>query len=194
MAKNKEKNGFNLIELVFVIGILSILSSISLTLFNGFNRRARELAAQNALLIIKKECESNFMYSFPLVYEDKRLQKYSIISNGQNSCYGDSTTGLVTAVPEEKDLSPFYFYNFNNGELSCAYDNGEKIAISECNSNNLDKYNYGNNQEEVNNNNSLEKYICKDIGDWNLAQELLSQGHSYLDRDKDGEACEVLAY
>tara|TARA_A100000164_G_C21382135_1_gene529141 strand:- start:160 stop:291 length:132 start_codon:yes stop_codon:yes gene_type:complete len=39
----------------------------------------------------------------------------------------------------------------------------------------------------------LKKYKCADIGDWNLAQKLLSQGHSYLDRDKDGEACEVLA-
>ena len=193
MEKTKESNGFSLIELVVVIGIFSILSSISLNLFNGFNRRAREVAAQNALLSVKKECESNYMYSLPLIYEDKRLKKYSIISDGQNSCYGDSITGLVSAVPEEKDLSPYYFYDFNNGEFSCAYENGEKKSISECISNNLDKSSYGNNQEEEENNEALEKYKCADIGDWNLAQKLLSQGHSYLDRDKDGEACEILA-
>jgi endonuclease YncB( thermonuclease family) len=36
------------------------------------------------------------------------------------------------------------------------------------------------------------KYRCKDIGSWKRAQQLLSQGHSYLDRDRDGEACEGL--
>ena len=39
---------------------------------------------------------------------------------------------------------------------------------------------------------SSRKYRCKDIGSWESAQQLLSQGHSYLDRDRDGEACEGL--
>ena len=193
MIKNKVNNGFTLIELIVVIGTLSILSTITLSYFNGLNRRGREVAAQNALLNIKKECENNYMYSLPLFYEDIRLQKYSIISNGQNSCYGDSITGLVSAVPEEKDLSPYYYYNFNDGELSCSYENGEKLSISECNSSNLDKSRDNGYQDVNENNDPTERYKCADIGDWNLAQTLLSQGHSYLDRDKDGEACEVLA-
>ena len=192
--KNIENNGFTLIELVFVIGILSILSSISLFYFNGVNRRAREVAAQNALLTIKKECEKNYAYSLPLFYEDKRMQKYAILSNGQNSCYGNSITGLVSAVPEEKDLSPYYYYNFNDGELSCAFNNGEKLPISECNNNKLDKSTHSsNNDSEQDNDDPPKRYKCADIGDWNLAQKLLRQGHSYLDRDRDGEACEVLA-
>jgi len=192
--KNNENNGFTLIELVVVVGILSILSNITLGYFNGVNRRAREVAAQNALLIIKKECETNYGYSLPLFYEDIRLEKYTILSDEQNSCYGNSITGLISAVPEEKDLSPYYYYNFNNGELSCAFNNGEKLPISECNSNNLDKSNQSNNNDRYQDNDDPpKKYKCAEIGDWNLAQKLLSQGHSYLDRDKDGEACEVLA-
>jgi Excalibur calcium-binding domain len=35
-------------------------------------------------------------------------------------------------------------------------------------------------------------YRCKQIGSWAKAQELLKQGHSYLDGDGDGEACESL--
>jgi hypothetical protein len=35
-------------------------------------------------------------------------------------------------------------------------------------------------------------YTCAEIGDWNEAQRLLSEGHTYLDRDRDGEACEAL--
>ena len=36
------------------------------------------------------------------------------------------------------------------------------------------------------------KYRCKEIGLWNRAQQLLAQGHRYLDGDGDGEACESL--
>lgn len=40
--------------------------------------------------------------------------------------------------------------------------------------------------------NSSRKYRCAEIGSWSRAQELLRQGHTYLDRDSDGEACESL--
>ena len=36
------------------------------------------------------------------------------------------------------------------------------------------------------------KQRCGDIGDWSKAQKFLQAGHSYLDRDNDGEACEAL--
>ena len=36
------------------------------------------------------------------------------------------------------------------------------------------------------------RYKCKQIGSWAKAQELLKQGHTYLDGDGDGEACEGL--
>ena len=36
------------------------------------------------------------------------------------------------------------------------------------------------------------RYRCKEIGSYVLAQDLLRQGHTYLDGDGDGEACESL--
>ena len=39
---------------------------------------------------------------------------------------------------------------------------------------------------------SSKRYRCRDIGSWSKAQELLKQGHGYLDGDGDGEACESL--
>ena len=36
------------------------------------------------------------------------------------------------------------------------------------------------------------RFTCRQIGSWSQAQALLRQGHSYLDRDGDGEACESL--
>ena len=39
---------------------------------------------------------------------------------------------------------------------------------------------------------SSRRYRCKDIGSWRQAQQLLAEGHRYLDGDSDGEACESL--
>lgn len=36
------------------------------------------------------------------------------------------------------------------------------------------------------------RYRCREIGSYTRAQELLRQGHTYLDGDRDGEACESL--
>lgn len=36
------------------------------------------------------------------------------------------------------------------------------------------------------------KYRCSEISSWNKAQVLLREGHIYLDRDRDGNACESL--
>ncbi|MCP9861329.1 MULTISPECIES: thermonuclease family protein [unclassified Cyanobium] len=36
------------------------------------------------------------------------------------------------------------------------------------------------------------RWYCRTVGSWEHAQELLRQGHTYLDGDSDGEACEAL--
>jgi endonuclease YncB( thermonuclease family) len=36
------------------------------------------------------------------------------------------------------------------------------------------------------------RYRCAEVGSWAKAQELLKQGHTYLDGDRDGKACEGL--
>ena len=36
------------------------------------------------------------------------------------------------------------------------------------------------------------RYRCREIGSYARAQELLAQGHTYLDGDGDGQACEAL--
>ncbi len=36
------------------------------------------------------------------------------------------------------------------------------------------------------------RWYCRNVGSWNRAQQLLREGHTYLDGDGDGEACEAL--
>ena len=47
-------------------------------------------------------------------------------------------------------------------------------------------------RNSANSTGSSRKYRCKDIGSWRQAQQLLAEGHRYLDGDGDGEACESL--
>jgi endonuclease YncB( thermonuclease family) len=44
----------------------------------------------------------------------------------------------------------------------------------------------------LNNTKRSGRYRCADVSSWAKAQELLNQGHTYLDGDRDGEACENL--
>ena len=56
----QEKNkGFTLIELIVCFVIIAILSQIGLVAFRSYSRRVRAFAAENSLLNLKKECESN---------------------------------------------------------------------------------------------------------------------------------------
>jgi micrococcal nuclease len=36
------------------------------------------------------------------------------------------------------------------------------------------------------------RWYCANVGSWERAQQLLREGHTYLDGDNDGEACERL--
>ena len=60
MEKNKyENNGFSLIELVVVISVLSILSSIALSLFNIFKEKAADTLVKVSMVNSFKECKTS---------------------------------------------------------------------------------------------------------------------------------------
>jgi len=60
MKKNKyENNGFSLIELVVVISVLSILSSIALSLFNIFKEKAADTLVKVSMVNSFKECKTS---------------------------------------------------------------------------------------------------------------------------------------
>ena len=73
--------------------------------------------------------------------------------------------------------NPTLSYNFNSWLLTCFIPNTELTTFPDCKK--ITKF--------------RKKYRCNDIGDWNLAQESLNKGNSYLDRDNDGKACEALS-
>ena len=56
LEKQKENDGFSLIELVVVVAVLAVLSAIAIPSFICFPKRARATAALTALRKIKTEC------------------------------------------------------------------------------------------------------------------------------------------
>ena len=58
----KEKNGFSLIELVFVISILSVISSISISVFNFYKEKTADTLVKVSMINSFKECKASIIF------------------------------------------------------------------------------------------------------------------------------------
>ena len=173
----KSNEGFSLIELITVIGVFSILGIIALPRFLGVIQKAEKVIAANSISSIKIECESNNSLGRELIFTQLNLIGYEFDNEGSNKCTGNENFSLVSIIPEDLKTQPSFFYDFNSGEISCIYEGAEATEFPECKKIPLSE---------------RHKQRCGDIGDWSKAQKFLQAGHSYLDRDNDGEACEAL--
>ena len=173
----KSNEGFSLIELITVIGVFSILGIIALPRFLEVIQRAEKVIAANSISSIKIECESNDSLGRNLIFTPSNLIGYEFDNEGSNKCSGNEKFSLVSIIPKDLKNQPSFLYDFYSGEISCIYEGSEATAFPECRKIPLSE---------------REKQRCADIGDWSKAQKFLQSGHSYLDRDKDGVACEAL--
>ena len=173
----KSNEGFSLIELITVIGVFSILGIVALPRFLGVIQEAEKVIASNSIASIKIECESNNSLGRDLIFTPSNLIGYDFDTDGSSRCTGNEKFSVVSIIPEDLNAQPSFFYDFNSGEISCIYEGSEATEFPECRKIPLSE---------------REKQRCGDIGDWSKAQKFLQAGHSYLDRDNDGEACEAL--
>ena len=140
MEKNKyENNGFSLIELVVVISVLSILSSIALSLFNIFKEKAADTLVKVSMLNSFKECKTslfleekiptftldlglhstNGYYQFYQEYDYKIRDDGTIPSTILGNCIGPLGPHRI-GVKKIKGSKI-------NGELWINLDSGEKL-------------------------------------------------------------------
>ena len=173
----KSNEGFSLIEFLIVIGVFSILGIVALPRFLGVIQRAEKTIAANLIKSIKIECESKNSLRSELIFTPSNLIGYEFDNEGSNKCTGNENFSLVSIIPEDLKKQPSFFYDFTSGEISCIYEGAEATEFPECKKIPLSE---------------RKKQRCGDIGDWSKAQRFLQAGHSYLDRDNDGEACEAL--
>ena len=160
-----------------VCGILSILGIVALPRFLEVIQKAEKVIAANAISSIKIECESNNFLRGDLIFTPAKLIGYEFDNEGSNKCTGNEKFSLVSIIPKDLKKQPSFFYDFTSGEISCIYEESEATAFPDCKKIPLSE---------------RKKQRCKDIGDWSKAQKFLQAGHSYLDRDNDGVACEAL--
>ena len=173
----RSNEGFSLIELIIVCGILSILGIVALPRFLEVIHKAEKVIAANAISSIKIECESNNFLRGDLIFTPAKLIGYEFDNEGTNKCTGNEKFSLVSIIPKDLKKQPSFFYDFASGEIYCIYDGSEATAFPDCKKIPLSE---------------RKKQRCADIGDWSKAQKFLQAGHSYLDRDNDGVACEAL--
>ena len=173
----KSNEGFSLIELITVIGVFSIIGIIALTRFREVIKKAEKVVASNSISRIKIECESNKSMGRNLIFTPANLIGYEFDNEGSNKCTGNENFSLISIIPKNLRTQPSFFYDFTSGAISCNYEGSEAAEFPDCKKVPLSE---------------RKKQRCGDIGDWSEAQKFLQAGHSYLDRDNDGEACESL--
>ena len=173
----KSSYGFSLIELVMIIGLFSIFGIFALPRFLEIKQKAEKVLAADSILKVKIECETNNSLGRNLIFTPSNLIGYEFDNEGTNKCIGNEKFSLVSIIPNDLKKQPSFLYNFISGEISCIYEGSEATEFPECK-----KIPFS----------ERKKQRCGDIGDWSKAQKLLQAGHSYLDRDNDGEACEAL--
>ena len=152
---------------------LCLRELVSLAFFD-FGKHAQKVSAAKEIARIKVECESNDLLGKELVFTPSNLIGYD--DGDIAKCTEKDNFAFVSIIPEDLVAHPTYLYDFAAQTITCVYENSEASEFPSC--------------EKIV---PTKKHRCADIGDWSKAQKLLLTGHSYLDRDKDGEACEALS-
>ena len=134
-----ENKGFSLIELVVVVSVLSILSSIALSFFNAFKERAADTLVKVSMLNTFKECKTslflekeiptftldlglhstNGYYQFYQEYDYEPRDDGTIPSTILGNCIGPLGPHRI-GVKKVKGIN-------KNGELWINLDTGDKI-------------------------------------------------------------------
>ena len=111
------EEGFSLIELVVVVSVLAVLSAIAIPSFTCFQRKAQATAALAAMKQIQIECEINKADTGNSgTFTSSNLNSYQIQSDGSYSCSGASTTGLISAIPNNTNNLPTFLLASNSNE------------------------------------------------------------------------------
>ena len=177
MVPSREgEEGFSLVEISMVLSVLAVLGVVVVAPgISKLIRHSEKIAASKTISTLKDECETNYIYGID-EFTKFSSKGYEMENESISSCLGDPNHGFINLLPKSSNENPSFHYEFQSGLITCSIDKGELTPFPEC----------------KNIKNSKTKYRCNDIGDWSKAQQLLLKGHSYLDRDKDGEACEAL--
>ena len=130
LEKQKENDGFSLIELVVVVAVLAVLSAIAIPSFICFPKKARATAALAALRQIKTECALKEAGAKPEIFTLSALDGYKIQTSGSNSCAGSN--GVISALPDNTNELPTFNLAAANGSLTYKFKGKTGTNFTEC--------------------------------------------------------------
>tara|TARA_Y100001968_G_scaffold291782_1_gene296484 strand:+ start:220 stop:1167 length:948 start_codon:yes stop_codon:yes gene_type:complete len=118
LEKIESNKGFSLIELVVVIAVLSILTSISIPLFTHLVHLAEKVIATLVIQNIKKECENNLGPSINQ-FNKSILFGYSYNPENSNNCI--HSNGYLTLSSLNPKTNPSFHYSSATKEITCTF-------------------------------------------------------------------------
>ena len=128
--KKEGEEGFSLIELVVVVGVLAVLSAIAIPSFICFPKRARATAALAALRQIKTECALKEAEAKPEIFTSSALDGYTIQTTDSNSCAGSN--GVISALPDNTNELPTFNLAAATGSLTYEFKGKTGTNFTEC--------------------------------------------------------------
>ena len=176
-------NGFTLIELVVVIGVLSILSVIGLPAFTCLIKKARATTAINQLTNISRECIIKEAFLEEEKFNDVSIQGYVIKSDELNNCGNDNDQLLVSAIPNDISVLPSFYYSHKDKQFFYAFKNKTGPNLNECISwicNENNSTNHKDSQENSSQENSSQENSSQE----NLSEE--EKAAQCIDIDENG--------
>ena len=126
----KKDRGFSLIELVVIVGVLAVLSAITIPSLICYPKKARATAALTALRQIKTECALNKVDGNPEIFTPTTLDGYTIQTSSSNNCAGSN--GLITVLPENTNELPTFNLTLATGSLTYRYKGMEGTNLLGC--------------------------------------------------------------
>ncbi len=126
MLYQKENNeGFTLIEIIAVMGILGTSMRIAIPIYQGAQDKVIRTAARESLLQVKRECEMNNAFEIPTNFGEGSLKGYKLRSSGGNC-------NILLAVADNNEKHPTFAYDFSTDKFTCTYKNEGATAFPQC--------------------------------------------------------------
>ena len=115
--EEKYNEGFSLIELIVVVGILAIFNAIAISVFLCVPKIAKVTSALAALRDIKIECALKKAEAKPEIFTSIDLEGYMIYTRGgSNSCAGSN--GVIRVLPYNANELPTIYLTTASGSLT----------------------------------------------------------------------------
>ena len=117
--------GFSLIELSVVIGVMATSMAISIPVYQGMQERSMLEAAKASLSQMRTECVLNNSFNIPNNFSERSLKGYTLQSSSSNC-------NIIRAVANNNEKHPTFAYDFGTERITCSYKNSEATPYPEC--------------------------------------------------------------